>query len=176
MSNTSDFPLSCIGDASNLLLYEGLPHDWIEAELFAQEQQTKAIVHRNNFPFYQETLTPTPEDTEHLTDFFVAEDAFIPWKDWKRCGGFHPDFCLEWNLGSNIYRVLICFSCDEILISTPTASSKWDLRRSYKPFVYDSLIRYQKNRPIKWRTTAEKEREDRILKAWYTRRRRRLDA
>lgn len=173
MTSIRDFPVEKIGEATALSLYEGLPHDWVEADLFAEELRTKSAVYLEDYPFYQEVRQLAPGDTEQLTALFLVEEAFTPWTDWKRCGGFHPDFGLEWMVEGETYRALFCFGCDEVLLSTPHDKQKWDIKPTHCNAFHDVLIRYHKHRPIEWRTTAEKERHDRVLKKWYNRPRRR---
>ncbi|HEY1861915.1 MAG TPA: hypothetical protein VGG61_16255, partial [Gemmataceae bacterium] len=65
----------------------------------------------------------------------------------KRCGGYHPDWCLQWKDGDNVYQVLICFGCHKARLYGPKYEQWTDLTsESFKEFA-EVLKPYRKNRP-----------------------------
>jgi len=135
--------------AKIVTLYEGLPHQAWEAEQLKTEQASKKTVPLHGFPFYEELLVLKDEDAKKLKDLFCAEDSFCAMKPntHKQCGGFHPDYCIEWKDGEVTYRVQVCFGCHEVRCYAPTVNLYCD----FGPKAYESckhiLSTYRKNRP-----------------------------
>lgn len=114
-----------IKQATEVRLYEGLPHQVYEHELLDQELNTKKTITLHKFPFYQELLPVTSEDANRLTTMFGDEQAILPYRGVERlpdgrlvvagraCGGFHPDYCIEWVAQGEVYQLLVCFGCTE---------------------------------------------------------------
>jgi hypothetical protein len=65
----------------------------------------------------------------------------------KKCGGFHPDYAVEWSVGRDRYRALICFGCEEVKLFGPALESRNDLDRTAYKRLEELLKPYQKNRP-----------------------------
>lgn len=108
-----------VGKADKVVLYEGLPHQRSERKLLAAELETKETVQHHGFPFYAEPVKLKEEDAEQLTKLFTDADSFEPFGGYKKCGGFHPDYCIEWHAGQEVYRCLVCFGCGEVKVFGP---------------------------------------------------------
>src|SRR6516165_3185263 len=80
--------------ANKVVLYEGLPHQFFDKDLLEQELKNKKTVKVHDYPFYAETLALKDEDAKRLTELFCAADSFAKFRGPKRCGGFHPDYCV----------------------------------------------------------------------------------
>jgi len=68
----------------------------------------------HGFDFYTEKLTISEETVEQLSKWFSDPETFSNWSGEKKCGGFHPDYAIEWKNGSQSVLVLFCLSCHEI--------------------------------------------------------------
>lgn len=103
-----------LAKAKKFGLAEGLPHPAKETELFSAEAQRKDTQQITGFFFYKPELKADPGTTEKLRQIIANSDNLTEWKE-KRCGGFHPDWSINWRRGWSKDHALICFSCDEII-------------------------------------------------------------
>ena len=111
---------STIRQAERLTLYEGLPHPMYEPTALAAEKKAKPTVELHGFPFYREALEVKAGDDEKLKALLADPRTLEPFSGEKRCGGFHPDYAVEWSVGGKIRSGLICFGCGEVMIYGPT--------------------------------------------------------
>jgi hypothetical protein len=138
-----------VGKAEKVILFEGLPHQNYERKLLEKELKSGKVVEINDFPFYKEPLTLTKDDASALSKLFSDSNTLPKFSGEKKCGGFHPDFAVEWHVGDDIYRALICFGCGEAKVFGPKIEKRHDLGRSAKSKLRNLLMGYGKNRPTK---------------------------
>ena len=118
-----------IKQAQGVVLYEGLPHQYFEKESLASELDTKQTVEIHQFPFYRELLPLTKDDAAKLTALFCDGKTLKPDSAYvsmgyrtqnpdgsvitagRACGGFHPDYCIEWDVNGKKYYMQVCFGC-----------------------------------------------------------------
>jgi hypothetical protein len=131
--------------ADKVVLYEGLPHPMFESRLLEKERQTKAVQELNGYPFYQEPLALTKEDAKHLSEILGNPATYQPFRGEKKCGGFHPDYAVEWQVSAGQYRALICFHCSEVKLFGLGFESRNELGASGT--LQKLLKGYVKNRP-----------------------------
>ncbi len=134
--------------AKDIKLYEGLPHQHFEPQLLEYELESSKTITFDEFPFYATPLELSKEDSTALTDLFCKADSFAPLDltAAKACGGFHPDYCLTWRVGSNTYLALLCFGCREVKSSGNGLELHADIRESACDTFVLALQPYQKNR------------------------------
>jgi hypothetical protein len=103
-----------VANAEKVTLYEGLPHQYAEKKLLAEELAKKDTIRIGDFDFYKEPIPLSNDDAAAFTEIFDGTDAFseTPAGETK-CGPYHPDFCLEWSKGDDQVRVQVCLSCGE---------------------------------------------------------------
>jgi len=136
--------------ADKLLLYEGLPHQLFERHLLEEERRTKLVQQLRGYLFYQEPLELKVDDAKRLTEVLADRATFEfvwPVLGLKWCGGFHPDYALEWRHGSNRYHALVCFGCTEAKLFGPWIDSHNDLEPDAYARLKAILPAYRKNRP-----------------------------
>jgi hypothetical protein len=138
---------SSIGKSGRITLYEGLPHQAAESELVAEEKRKKDTVTLHGFSFYRELLELQPNDLDALKALVGTERSFHKWGGEKKCGGFHPDYCVEWAIGTDLYRMLICFGCHEVKLYGPEGGLYCDIGKQAYEQLVKVLTKYQKNRP-----------------------------
>jgi hypothetical protein len=138
-----------LGKATKVVLYEGLPHQLWEAKLLKEELKTKKTVKINDFPFYKDVLPLRAGDGKKLTSLFGQPGVLVPFSGAKLCGGFHPDYCVEWQLGKDVYRAVICFGCHEVKFHGPKDSVYCDVNDAALAELKQILKEYRKNRPEK---------------------------
>ncbi len=133
--------------ADRLVLYEGLPHQMYESQALAAEKKSKPTVTLHGFPFYRETLDLKPGDGARLEALLSDRHTFAPYSGEKKCGGFHPDYAVEWSAGGQTYHALICFGCFEAKVYGPKRGSIYDVGADVQKQFKDLLTPYRKNRP-----------------------------
>jgi hypothetical protein len=142
-----------VRQADRLTVYEGLPHPRYEEAVFELELRTKPTTKLSGFPFYREPLNLKTDDVAELRSLLGASGTYQSHIDGKECGGFHPDYAVEWSSEGKIYRCLICFGCSEARFDGPEGRSTfYDLRseghgRDQKMRLLELLRTYRKNRP-----------------------------
>ena len=130
-------------NAESTVVYEGLPHQTYERELLERERKTKNIRELHGYPFYREPLEVTQDDAQKLAAILGKSSTWRPFTGEKKCGGFHPDYAVEFNTGKHRFVVLLCFGCGEGKIFN--VGSEWRFNMSLEP--REVLEAYQKNRP-----------------------------
>jgi hypothetical protein len=123
-----------------------------EEEAFQEELKTKQTMQLSGFPFYREPLGLKDEDVGTLRRLLGDRSTYQSYSGEKKCGGFHPDYAVEWSSEGKVYRCLICFGCSEARFDGPQGQTSYDLRseehgRDQRMRVLDLLKAYRKNRP-----------------------------
>ncbi len=116
-------------DAADLEIFEGLPHQLLERELLAHELEGNATIEIKGFPFYMPPSDLSAVDGKELMEALSDPSHYSRQRllEFKKCGGFHPDYAIVWNddLGKNY--VLICLGCHEIEFSNELDSYRYDI-------------------------------------------------
>lgn len=121
--------------AASFTLYEGLPHQVVEADLLKRELATKKTIRLHGYPFYERPLPVAVDEIEALRGLCSAADSFWSYGGAKFCGGFHPDYCLAWKDGKATYELLICLGCHEMKLYGPKQELMADIRtEAYQQF------------------------------------------
>lgn len=136
-----------ITETSTAVLLEGLPHPAFESELLEKEKASKPVQQLHGYPFYEEALALRPEDAKRLAQVLSEGGSLKPFEQEKKCGGFHPDYAVEWRTGADARRALICFGCDEVKLFGPGVESRHDLSAGASKELEEVLGGYRKNRP-----------------------------
>lgn len=131
------------GKAKGAILFEGFPHPVFEAALFKKEKETRNQFRHQGFIFYQSRPRLRGNDGEALRKVFAEPKNFAAWRGEKKCGGFHPDFMVQWKVGDDIYRVQVCFGCSEIKAFGPKGAVRLDMTPAAKKSLEATLKRYQ---------------------------------
>ena len=113
--NFEDFA-TFVGRSSALTIYEGLPHNHWESDLRHREKKTKKTIQIEGDDFYSQPVSPAPSIVEEIKRLSASKSSFVPYRGYKLCGGFHPDWCLVWSDGSTTYTALLCFGCSEMIV------------------------------------------------------------
>lgn len=132
--------------ADKVILHEGLPHPLDERGLLESEKKTKKTVTIAGWPFYAEPLALKDRDAGKLTDLVGSEKTYAQFGGEKKCGGFHPDYAVEWRVGKDTYYALVCFGCSEMKVYGPAGGVRTDLGGRGEE-LGKLLKQYRKNRP-----------------------------
>lgn len=106
-----------IAKCDKVTIYEGLPHQMFEAKTLKQELATKETVKKGGFPFYAQPVVISAAAQAKLKKLYLAPKTFMTLTEpfMKACGGFHPDWAIEWSHGAETWLVLVCFGCSETI-------------------------------------------------------------
>ena len=137
--------VATIAKADKVILHEGLPHP-AEDKSFETEKKTKKTVDIAGWLFYAEPLTLKDSDGQKLSDLLKTETTFTTFTGVKKCGGFHPDYAVEWHVGKDRYYALICFGCHEAKVYGSDKAAYVDIGKEYDTLT-KLLKPYRKNRP-----------------------------
>lgn len=133
--------------AREVILFEGFPHPVFEPALFKKEKEERNQFRHQGFLFYQNRPRVREKDAEALKKVLGDSGNFKAWAGEKRCGGFHPDYLVQWKDGDDIYRVQICFGCSEVKAFGPKGAVRLDMTPQTKAALQETLKRYQVLRP-----------------------------
>jgi hypothetical protein len=136
-----------VSRASALVLYEGLPHPFWEAEKFKRELGTKKTVRFHDYPFYERPLHVAEEEIGSLRRLSAAADSYWSYGGPKFCGAYHPDYCLAWKGDAATYDLLICFGCGEMKLYGAERMLVVDVRRDTFRQFETTLKKYRNQRP-----------------------------
>jgi hypothetical protein len=136
-----------IAKADKVVVYEGLPHQLWEKELLADEKKTKKTIELHDFPFYAAPIAPKDADRQQLTAVLGDATSLTQFVGEKRCGGFHPDWCIEWHAGDNVVRCLVCFGCREVKLHGHAGPLHADLSQAAAEKLATTLEVYKTQRP-----------------------------
>ncbi len=136
-----------IRDAETVILHEGLPRSGSRG--FADEL-TKPHEELDGYLFYGETIDLAPDDARTLTEAFTDRTTFSSFMPivggMYACGGFHPDYSIEWRRGPLSLRAQVCFSCGQVEVAGSGLRTRYDLRRPGS--LARLLIKYRRSRPV----------------------------
>lgn len=133
--------------ANNIVVYEGLPHDGWEVELYQSERKNKKTRKIHGYYFYEQALDFAEEDKALIRSLNTVEPLFVEWGGMKLCGGYHPDYAIEWQAKQGPYFALICFGCHEVKLFSPKGRLYCDIPDATVKVLKRSLLRYRVNRP-----------------------------
>jgi hypothetical protein len=139
--------LAGIGPNASLVLYEGLPHQTFEWNQMQKELATKKTIEIHEYPFYERPLAVSDADVATLRQLSLAPDSFVSYMGPKGCGGYHPDYCLEWTDGGATCELLICLGCREMELYAAGKKLLVDIRNSAFDQFEATLEKYRDQRP-----------------------------
>lgn len=139
--------LEAVRRADKVILYEGLPHPSYEKEVLAEEKKNKSVRELHGQPFYEAPLDLSAEVAKQLRELLGHAATYEPFEGEKKCGGFHPDYAVEFTLGADRYLAQICFGCKEVKLFGPNVKTRHDLSKGPCEKLKKLLENYRKNRP-----------------------------
>ncbi len=139
--------LEQIAGASSITVHEGLPHPNHFGKAYADELKTKSVTTLNGHAFYTELLQISEADLKTLNTILQDTSTYEPFEGEKKCGGFHPDYEIQWHAGLTSYRALLCFGCGEVKLIHLGITQRYDLSYAAKENLESLLSSYRKNCP-----------------------------
>lgn len=134
-----------IRKATDVAVFEGLPHDRWEADLLDSELKSKETIQIDGYPFYEKPVEFTANDQERITSLYCNKKLFTPFSGPKGCGGYHPDWLVKWKKGETEWIVHFCFGCSEATTISGDKRMLCDIRES-EP-LEKLLSSYRRQRP-----------------------------
>lgn len=138
---------AAIQKAGTVTVYEGLPHQANEKAALDAELKAKKTVPRHGFPFYAEPLVVSADERKALTALTADPKSVQKFGGPKKCGGFHPDYLVEWGTGDDAVRLLVCFGCHEVRMYGPKNDLYADMSDAGLHGLEKILKPLRKNRP-----------------------------
>lgn len=136
-----------IRESKQITVIEGLPHPGWEKELWKQEK-AKPRQRHDGFYFYSETIVPRPAAAELFRKILIDPATFGEWRGMKMCGGYHPDFAIEFRAAAGEpCRVFLCFGCGEARLHAPGLHLYCELSATAEKQLEETLSAYHKKRP-----------------------------
>jgi hypothetical protein len=102
-------------DAHLVAIHRGLPHQYHKKQQLLHDLYLTRNRELGGYRFYLGPATPSQELGARLTTMLQNASVFYPYSEGKQCGGYHPDFCLEWHSSQGTFLGLVCTGCGEIL-------------------------------------------------------------
>lgn len=140
--------------ATAVRVFEGLPSDF--QRLIPAQGTTGPTFDVSGYPFYEGALTVIPADQEALIRTARNGDTWREYGGAKACGGFHPDYLVEWTEGENVLgRALICFGCHEALWLIGDQKQVVDITEGGVAELRGQLVKYRRHRVLPFGRTGE---------------------
>ncbi len=134
--------------SKTLTLSEGLPHPAKEAAAFAREEKRRDTLTLADFKFYKPDLKPDPARDQRLRQIIASPASLAMWTQ-KRCGGFHPDWSVNWRSGRKDIHALVCFGCKELMILSPEQQLRYNITPAAFKKLQAELVPLHAKRPGK---------------------------
>ncbi len=141
-----------IAKASSVILYEGMNRQLSESESIDRGILYKNPMILRGFAFYETPIPVINEDSATLIALCGTSQTFGRYAGPKFCGGFHPDWCVEFIAGQDVYQVLVCFGCREARLYGPTNEVFSDLKKETFNAFLDVLEPLHKELPMRQRS------------------------
>jgi hypothetical protein len=146
LSDLSGFLVN-VRSAQTVAVYEGLPHQSFENDVYLSELQRADVVRIETFPFYEAPLNVSPAEKLKLTEIVLGDDAHIHYRGPKMCGGYHPDYVLIWDHAGVKSGAMVCFGCHEVIYFSAQGRLIQELGDAAYGSLKAVLSRYRVNRP-----------------------------
>lgn len=131
----------------SLIVWEGLPHPTFEPKTFVQEMQKKTSFILNGYHFYRDSLQTTRDDGRELMKLLCRPTTLLAFSGEKDCGGFHPDYGVEFLRDDVLYQFLLCFGCGEAKVFGLGHELRHNLADPALVALQDLLRPYRRSRP-----------------------------
>ena len=139
--------LDHVSASGELTVFEGLPRA-TDDELAKIKNDNKTI-EIDGWYFYAQPLPTKPSTVEKLRSTLVNYQSFQPYSGGKFCGGFHPDFCVEWKTSGKTHNLLVCLTCFESVYITPTGKTRFDFNdAAWKSFTQIAVSAFIKHKDV----------------------------
>lgn len=135
---------------SDVFIYEGLPHNRLEHEVYKSEKQRKHLIKIGNFLFYDIKNGLKDEEAKEILSILLNPENFKPYIGPKLCGGFHPDYDIKIITQVGYYHFQVCFGCHEIKIINHNKEHMIDMISETVDKLESRLIKYHKHRPERY--------------------------
>lgn len=133
--------LADISPDAEVVLYEGLPSGFWEPAR-REEALRKPTIERYGYRLYDKPLPLVENDRDELTAIFRSQNSFAPLRQGKECGGFFPEYSLEWTAGGKTTVALISLECGEAKLHSERGELYCDLSAAAATKLKKLLSRY----------------------------------
>ena len=120
-------------EVASLRIFRGLPHELFEKELFDAAIAQRDWVKIDGYHFHSQPIVPEEPIARDITLIASKGTSFAKFSGEKRCGGFHPDWGLIWELEGRKASLLICLHCVEAKLAWRRGTMTTRLRVDWQP-------------------------------------------
>jgi hypothetical protein len=103
-------------DARLVAIYPGLPHQRRESDKLLHELFTASHRAIGGYRFYSCPLSVPDALRSRISSAMQSPALYYPFRGPKLCGGYHPDYCFEWQSAQGTFYALLCRGCHEIIV------------------------------------------------------------
>ena len=134
--------------ATGIIVSEGLPREMFDAALSQAESKRKDTEMIGDYRFYTPAIAV--KNDAILKELLAATETIELFGGEKMCGGFHPDYSVQWKdqKGRDCYAHL-CFGCHEIIFSDGKKKYRYDLQHEAYAKLKSELSAYANKSPVK---------------------------
>lgn len=101
-----------IQKAETLVVYRGFPRREALTDDEPEPKKDPNVALRG-YLFQPRAYACDEKATAKLREICSTKAAFKKWRGPKKCGGYHPDYCLQFKNGDTVTSVLLCYGCNE---------------------------------------------------------------
>jgi hypothetical protein len=128
---------------AKLVLHEGLPHPLNDGNYNSELKKAHYIL--KGHAFYDTQPVLSASDAVKIAELLNEQATYRPYREPKQCGGFHPDFAVEYVERQQLF--LLCFGCHEVMIFDGSAEQIFDISEHAYNTLQKLLESYQLSRP-----------------------------
>jgi hypothetical protein len=119
--------LEGLGKPEEIAVYPGLPSEFWEPQLREDEASRNPTTRRQGYVFYDDRRELAGEAAGRIVAILTSERSYQRRRAAKKCGGYDPDYCIEWKSNGETTSILICLECGEVKLIGPRAELYCDL-------------------------------------------------
>ena len=124
--------IATLKDADAAVIFEGLPHQGWQRALVNDEIARKKTIRLFGYAFYEQPSELTRAQQKEFQEILASGPWFEALEKGvmqnKRCGGFHPDYQVEWKTKDAVVQIQFCLGCRDVRIYTEKEKIFGDLK------------------------------------------------
>lgn len=102
-----------LGDPAQVRVYRGLAHPNTQQALYQRQVAAGGWIEIHDFKFFEDPLDIDSATVAQVLDLYRDPASHQAWGPKSTCAGFHPDYVLVWDAGSQRKALQLCYGCHE---------------------------------------------------------------
>ena len=124
--------IATLKDADAAVVFEGLPHQGWQEALVNDEIARKKTIRLFGYAFYEQPTELSRAQKKEFQEILASGPWFGALEKGitknKMCGGFHPDYQIEWKTKGSVVQIQFCLGCRDVRIYTEKEKIFGDLK------------------------------------------------